>query len=155
MIRKTLTIFSLIGLLLSVGLWGVGSFYSLGYVSESYTFGVEDGSVIIGAYSQGSLPAHDFGFRWGKRTARFGIEMPRYFNLRPVGGVSALKLPLWIPTVVLAIGSISFVLIPRHRRRKRKKLGLCVNCGYDLRASKDRCPECGIGFSNQGTTQSP
>ncbi len=55
-------------------------------------------------------------------------------------------LPLWMPTVAFA--AVLWVCSPvaHRRRRKRKTLGLCVKCGYDLRGSKDRCPECGSEF---------
>jgi hypothetical protein len=50
--------------------------------------------------------------------------------------------PLWLLTVaslLLATG-----LITSHARRIRNyNPGFCDVCGYDLRASPGRCPECG------------
>ena len=43
-------------------------------------------------------------------------------------------LPLWWTTTRLR---------SRIRQRRRQRVGLCPACGYDLRASADRCPECG------------
>jgi hypothetical protein len=37
----------------------------------------------------------------------------------------------------------SWRLIVRIRAARRRKIGYCGKCGYDLRASTDRCPECG------------
>jgi predicted amidophosphoribosyltransferase len=31
----------------------------------------------------------------------------------------------------------------RQQRQHRLAHGLCVSCGYDLRESQSRCPECG------------
>ncbi len=58
-------------------------------------------------------------------------------------------LPLWIPTLLFITLFLSGRPLRFHRGRKRKKLGLCVKCGYDLRASKDRCPECGTEIEKQ------
>ncbi len=50
--------------------------------------------------------------------------------------------PLWF---VFGMGSVlPFGRMVRKRlRRRRIRVGFCRVCGYDLRATPDRCPECG------------
>ncbi len=56
----------------------------------------------------------------------------------------------------LLAGTFAWLASPMFRRRReRERIGLCIKCGYDLRGSKERCPECGTLFSNQHTTNEP
>jgi len=48
--------------------------------------------------------------------------------------------PYWFAVLLTAVLTALFFL---KRYRARRPPGLCPNCFYDLRASKDRCPECG------------
>jgi len=50
--------------------------------------------------------------------------------------------PGWFILLTSAILPILCVIC-RLRRRLRLRAGLCPRCGYDLRATPDRCPECG------------
>ena len=149
MLRKTLTTLSLLGLLLSVGLWGVSHFH-FSYTIRTRSILSEYAAVRGGLQYSSETPINSFGLdgrirllvgRWWKLRGLRGFET----KWVPSTGECYLFIPLWIPSVLFSfVFAISYT--PFHRRRKCKKLGLCLKCGYDLRASKDRCPECGTDF---------
>jgi hypothetical protein len=58
------------------------------------------------------------------------------------GTQRALWLPHWSLVLLFAILP-ALRLRAAIRSRELRRVGLCPKCGYDLRATPDRCPECG------------
>ena len=50
--------------------------------------------------------------------------------------------PCWVVLPPLAAPS-ALTLLAARKRRRRSRASQCASCGYDLRATPDRCPECG------------
>jgi len=56
----------------------------------------------------------------------------------------SLVVPAWIFVPLALVPAASLRRFARGARwRQRLRAGLCPTCGYDLRASKEKCPECG------------
>jgi hypothetical protein len=53
-----------------------------------------------------------------------------------------LSLPAWLPAILFSVLPVRW-LTNVMRQRRLRRLGRCPACGYDLRATPDRCPECG------------
>lgn len=53
-----------------------------------------------------------------------------------------------IPLAIAAVVYADF----RRARNRRMGSGLCPVCEYDLRASRERCPECGTPIQSNATT---
>jgi hypothetical protein len=73
------------------------------------------------------------GFRT-RRTASPGAAESTYVSV-----------PYWFLALLAAAAPLwKWRAVARQRRLQRlRQKGICLNCGYDLRASPERCPECG------------
>ena len=69
------------------------------------------------------------GFHWGRINTANGI-------------LTFAVVPHYALTLLTALPP-AYLIRSVRRRRRRRKLGLCEHCGYELRASPERCPECG------------
>jgi hypothetical protein len=56
--------------------------------------------------------------------------------------------PLWFVALLASAWPIYRVWRDRQRRRRSRE-GLCPACGYNARATPERCPECGVAIPNK------
>ena len=102
------------------------------------------GSQVAHNVTKGLVLAHD----------RAGHAVVRRFTSVSPNDTRFLFVPLWPVCLATAAWPVA-TTISRIRRRTRMRRRQCVGCGYDLRASKDRCPECGAPIPQSGANVPP
>jgi hypothetical protein len=100
---------------------------------------LETWSRLFGVYWKGHHPFSHNDENWG--FPHFGFA----WNRDMFSGVVErweVSVPYWAVVLLFAFLPLQAVAA-RVRDRRRLRGGLCAACGYDLRATPDRCPECG------------
>jgi hypothetical protein len=84
-----------------------------------------------------SAPA--FHFR-DKDVLHWGFNFDHFVSASSEGYL--VIVPFWSLVLLFSILPVTW-WFRRRRLSGRLRAGLCLHCGYDLRATPERCPECG------------
>jgi hypothetical protein len=120
------------------------SYYGWRFESDPPTSAVNDLiEVLVLSISSGDTSEHwdHGGFAWS-----------RWRSASRKSSIARLVLPFWFLVLFTAILPLSRLLF--RLRTKRDPHGLCRLCGYDLRATPDRCPECGTAVDRMPASES-
>jgi hypothetical protein len=158
--RRLFTLLSVVSLLLCVGtcvLWVRSHFISDEWMYDwsatdrgpqnDESFVSEGGKLEYGHFAVDVENRGDDvkGFSYHRRLPDdFYVRQRAFtFNHKDYGEIrsTAIRVPHWLFAAIFAVTPAAWFLA---RRRVRTSHGVaCPTCGYDLRATPDRCPECG------------
>jgi hypothetical protein len=111
----------------------------------------QDGRFVLERYHYGDPTLRNTGMRpqptyvLGFSTGEMFFRAPNSSEGSVPGSMHWRAVPIWPATLLTAVLPILATRSILRRRRQcfQRKHGLCLSCGYDLRASPERCPECG------------
>jgi hypothetical protein len=141
-------VLSLLGLVTIYVLWSLchrpgGAEWHIGDVESSSRLVIcsRNDRLVVGVYAPGRRGL------WGRAGSLSIDELIADPNLVIEGDLFSwgIAAPHWMIALALSTGVMWWVMVWQSRAelKRRQTEGLCRSCGYDIRASDDRCPECG------------
>jgi hypothetical protein len=157
--RKLFTLAAAVSLVLcvvSLGFWPRSLWkndaLTWGHASRADTIGCCDGHLVFVHYFGLARPWRPQGLKYDYVVARpmvdptapgsgfYRIIGHRFWYLYSARGNRwTWAIPLWQLALLSALLGTYFI---RCSRLSRQPTGVCPTCGYDVRATPDRCPEC-------------
>jgi hypothetical protein len=171
LLLNALTVLTLLFCIVTVALW-IRSFWvkdeiEAGGVGRLWAWSSNAGSLTMFTVTD----ANPWGFRWetgipsGSQRESGLVEQRRVVHWLGItlshgdvpdddtGAQYAFifaEMPHGVLTALCAAVPAGRLVLGARRRRRTPRANNCPTCGYDLRATPDRCPECGTAAAGRG-----